>query len=269
MRSKSSRHPIVLEIIVRDCFEKVYDDCLCHWGYTIFWLHCFRCLSAHVAVYTLHGVTVEGLDDERVDETEDGDGKQHGKDGAHNAGARKVASKVGHALGNQVYNGFDALLHNGGHVLVDLQGGQERDESRAADDGAKLGEEGHYVHGCVLLGHCFYSGETFFTLSDWNFCLDIPHMDTILCLTPIVGFIEQVVGRIVRIAEHKSVPLIIDVVDNVGLFAGMARTRNRWYKTVKVEDVSDCHVDSNSPYETVKPSLIISEWLNEQDPWNK
>jgi superfamily II DNA or RNA helicase len=99
--------------------------------------------------------------------------------------------------------------------------------------------------------------------------LDIPHMDTILCLTPIVGFIEQVVGRIVRIAEHKSVPLIIDVVDNVGLFAGMARTRNRWYKTVKVEDVSDCHVDSNSPYETVKPSLIISEWLNEQDPWNK
>jgi superfamily II DNA or RNA helicase len=99
--------------------------------------------------------------------------------------------------------------------------------------------------------------------------LDIPHLDTILCLTPMVGFIEQVVGRIVRIADNKRVPLVVDVVDNVGLFAGMARTRNRWYKTVKVADVSDYNVDCHSLHEEVKPSVVISDWLKLHDPWNK
>lgn len=96
--------------------------------------------------------------------------------------------------------------------------------------------------------------------------LDIPHLDTILCLTPMVGFIEQIVGRIVRIADDKRVPLVIDVVDNIGLFAGMARTRNRWYKQ-QVDEVRDHTV--NNDYDTVKPSVVISDWLNEPDPWNK
>lgn len=104
--------------------------------------------------------------------------------------------------------------------------------------------------------------------------LDIPHLDTILCLTPMVGFIEQIVGRIVRIADDKRVPLVVDVVDNVGLFAGMARTRNKWYKT-QVDEVRDVTANGAASvtltvgYDTVKPSMVIQDWLNEPDPWNK
>lgn len=98
--------------------------------------------------------------------------------------------------------------------------------------------------------------------------LDIPHLDTILCLTPMVGFIEQIVGRIVRIADCKRVPLVVDVVDNIGLFAGMARTRNRWYKT-QVDEVRDVTVTPNTDWCAVKPSVVITDWLVEPDPWNK
>ena len=112
------------------------------WG----WLHC----SLAVAVDARHGVAVEGLDHKGVDQPKDGDGEEHGEDGAHNAGTRKVAAQVGHALGHEVHKGFHALLHDGGHVLVDLQGREEGDEARAADDGTELGEESHDVHGgCV------------------------------------------------------------------------------------------------------------------------
>jgi superfamily II DNA or RNA helicase len=97
--------------------------------------------------------------------------------------------------------------------------------------------------------------------------LDIPHLDTILCLTPMVGFIEQIVGRIVRIADDKRVPLVVDVVDNIGLFAGMARTRNRWYNA-QVDEVRD-HQLNGADYDAVKPCVVVSTWLNEPDPWNK
>jgi hypothetical protein len=65
------------------------------------------------------------------------------------------------------------------------------------------------------------------------------------------------------------VPLVIDVVDNVGLFAGMARTRQRWYRTAKVAEVRDCAVEHSGEYEIVKPSSVVREWLTEEDPWNK
>jgi superfamily II DNA or RNA helicase len=104
--------------------------------------------------------------------------------------------------------------------------------------------------------------------------LDIPHLDTMVGLTPMVGFIEQVVGRIVRIADDKRVPLVVDVVDNIGLFAGMARTRSKWYKA-QVDEVRDnvvtntASATSNITYDAVKPSCVITDWLTEPDPWNK
>ena len=106
-----------------------------------------------------------------------------------------------------------------------------------------------------------------------NEALDIPHLDTIVTLTPFVGFIEQIVGRIVRIAKHKRVPLVVDWVDPVGLFAGMARTRSRWYSSVGVADVREVVVTADvlqdpQKYASVKPSTVVAAWLQQPDPWN-
>lgn len=103
--------------------------------------------------------------------------------------------------------------------------------------------------------------------------LDHPHLDTIVCLTPLVGFIEQVVGRVVRVAPRKCVPLVVDLVDPVGLFAGMARTRARWERDVEVAGVKEVAVDkgvlvSQAAYDAVKPSAVAAEWLTMPDPWN-
>jgi len=106
-----------------------------------------------------------------------------------------------------------------------------------------------------------------------NEALDIPHLDTIVCLTPFVGFIEQIVGRIVRIARCKCVPLVVDIDDGVGLFAGMARTRARWYDRVMVREVatvtvSKADTQDQDRYNAVKPSAVVPQWLSEPDPWN-
>jgi len=70
-----------------------------------------------------------------------------------------------------------------------------------------------------------------------NEALDISRLDTLVCLSPMVGFIEQIVGRVVRIHPHKRVPVVVDIVDNVGLFAGMARKRSSWYSSQNVRGV--------------------------------
>lgn len=70
-----------------------------------------------------------------------------------------------------------------------------------------------------------------------NEALDISRLDTLVCLSPMVGFIEQIVGRIVRIHPRKRVPVVVDIVDNVGLFAGMARKRASWYSSQNVRGV--------------------------------
>jgi len=103
--------------------------------------------------------------------------------------------------------------------------------------------------------------------------LDHPHLDTIVCLTPMVGFIEQVVGRIVRVAPRKRVPLVVDLVDPVGLFAGMARTRARWERGVEVAGVKEVAVDKSvlvnqAAWDAAKPSAVVGEWLAMPDPWN-
>lgn len=103
--------------------------------------------------------------------------------------------------------------------------------------------------------------------------LDIAGLDTIVTLTPVVGFIEQVVGRIVRIAADKRRPLVVDWVDPVGLFAGMARTRRKWYTTVAVAGIRDVTVTAAAlrdpaVYDAIKPSAAVAAWLAEADPWN-
>jgi superfamily II DNA or RNA helicase len=103
--------------------------------------------------------------------------------------------------------------------------------------------------------------------------LDIAGLDTIVTLTPVVGFIEQVVGRIVRIAADKRRPLVVDWVDPVGLFAGMARTRRKWYAAVAVAGIHDVTVlaaalQDPAAYNAVKPSAAVAAWLAEADPWN-
>ena len=50
-----------------------------------------------------------------------------------------------------------------------------------------------------------------------------------MLLTPATGFMEQIVGRIIRIHAHKRCPLVLDLADNVGLFHGMAIKRWNWY----------------------------------------
>lgn len=70
-----------------------------------------------------------------------------------------------------------------------------------------------------------------------NEALDISRLDTLVCLSPMVGFTEQIVGRVVRIHPTKRVPLVVDLVDNVGLFAGMARKRAAWYDAQHVRAV--------------------------------
>jgi len=103
--------------------------------------------------------------------------------------------------------------------------------------------------------------------------LDIAGLDTIVTLTPVVGFIEQVVGRIVRIAPDKRLPLVVDWVDPVGLFAGMARTRRKWYAAVAVAGIHDVTVTAGAlqdaaVYDAIKPSAVIPQWLAAPDPWN-
>lgn len=61
-----------------------------------------------------------------------------------------------------------------------------------------------------------------------NEALDIPRLDTLVLLTPATGFIEQIVGRIIRIHDSKRCPLVLDLADNVGLFMGMAVKRWNW-----------------------------------------
>jgi hypothetical protein len=46
----------------------------------------------------------------------------------------------------------------------------------------------------------------------------------------------------------EQIVVDVDVVDNIGLFAGMARTRNKWYRYVNVIDVKDHTIDQAYSY---------------------
>ena len=61
--------------------------------------------------------------------------------------------------------------------------------------------------------------------------MDIPHLNTLIMASPRKE-IEQSVGRILRKEDDAAAvkPLIIDIIDNHGIFANQSRVRKRFYK---------------------------------------
>jgi superfamily II DNA or RNA helicase len=103
-----------------------------------------------------------------------------------------------------------------------------------------------------------------------NEALDISRLDTLVALTPMVGFIEQIVGRVVRIHPTKRVPLVVDLVDNVGLFAGMARKRATWYDGQRVRAVHRAELcaatmESDAFDTRLSPAALLGRVLDEPD----
>lgn len=106
-----------------------------------------------------------------------------------------------------------------------------------------------------------------------NEALDIARIDTLAFLTPPVGFIEQIVGRIIRIHNTKLCPLVLDLKDPVGLFAGMANKRKAWYAiehflAVHCVELTTAIMDTLELFRTVVPSTIFTR-LNVLDCQNR
>lgn len=59
--------------------------------------------------------------------------------------------------------------------------------------------------------------------------LDIPTLDTLIMATP-TSNVEQAVGRLLRSHPDKKSPLVIDFVDQFGIFSAMSRKRARYYQ---------------------------------------
>jgi superfamily II DNA or RNA helicase len=64
--------------------------------------------------------------------------------------------------------------------------------------------------------------------------LDLPGLEAVVLTTPTkaMGRIQQRVGRIMRTREGKQHPIIIDCVDGPGSFQGMAKRRQKFYKSL-------------------------------------
>ena len=96
----------------------------------------------------------------------------------------------------------------------------------------------------VSISHAFYVGETskkrkrereenkedcdvlFTTYQMASEGLDIKRLNCLIMATPKKN-IEQVVGRILRTKDSK--PVVVDIVDNFSVFAGLAKSRMRFY----------------------------------------
>lgn len=59
--------------------------------------------------------------------------------------------------------------------------------------------------------------------------MDVPHLNTLIMASPRKE-IEQSVGRIMRKEDGEIKPLIIDIIDNHGMFKNQSRTRKKFYK---------------------------------------
>lgn len=59
--------------------------------------------------------------------------------------------------------------------------------------------------------------------------LDLPFLDTLVMVTPRKS-LDQIIGRILRKKDGKKDPLIVDVVDTLSIFFGMAQGRTRYYR---------------------------------------
>lgn len=94
----------------------------------------------------------------------------------------------------------------------------------------------------VIYGNAKYDPEEikknkiiFATRSSGSYGIDIPDLDTIILTTSfkpdenINLSLKQVIGRILR-KKHKTAPLIIDLVDNHGIFLNHGILRTKFYK---------------------------------------
>lgn len=95
-----------------------------------------------------------------------------------------------------------------------------------------------------------------------NEALDIAHIDTLALLTPPVGFVEQIVGRIIRIHDAKYVPLVLYLADAVGLFAGMARKFLNWARQQDFRFVHTLSIgthDVEKRFDAIAPSALFAD----------
>jgi superfamily II DNA or RNA helicase len=115
--------------------------------------------------------------------------------------------------------------------------------------------------------HAFYVGETskkrkrereenkedcdvlFTTYQMASEGLDIKRLNCLIMATPKKN-IEQVVGRILRKKDGK--PVVVDMVDNFSVFAGLAKSRMRFYKAKDFEVVTSKDGREHSPSPTAQ-----------------
>ena len=67
--------------------------------------------------------------------------------------------------------------------------------------------------------------------------LDLPGLDTLILTTPTksMGRIQQRIGRIMRKADNKKAPLVIDCVDAAPALVAMHKKRARFYNGLGCE----------------------------------
>ena len=117
------------------------------------------------------------------------------------------------------------------------------------------------------IAHAFYVGETskkrkrereekkeecdvlFTTYQMASEGLDIKRLNCLIMATPKKN-IEQVVGRILRKKDGK--PVVVDMVDNFSVFAGLAKSRMRFYKAKDFEVVTSKDGREHSPSPTAQ-----------------
>jgi hypothetical protein len=78
--------------------------------------------------------------------------------------------------------------------------------------------------------------------------LDIKTLTTLVMATPKTD-IEQAVGRIMR--DRYSSPLIVDIVDQHGIFLNQWKKRKTFYKSNKynISEIQDMHGEPTEPIE--------------------
>ena len=67
--------------------------------------------------------------------------------------------------------------------------------------------------------------------------LDLPSLDTVVLTSPTkaMGRVQQRIGRIMRVAENKQTPLVVDCVDRSGALFALSKKRMKLYRELGCE----------------------------------
>jgi len=67
--------------------------------------------------------------------------------------------------------------------------------------------------------------------------LDLPGLDTVVLTSPTkaMGRVQQRIGRIMRVAENKQTPLVVDCIDRSGAFFALSKKRMKLYRELGCE----------------------------------